>query len=84
MERPWRILSDAPHSSCQPGDNMLKTIGSKNVKFLYCAPHTFYFGDDMTTLNTMYNFDYPLFLIRSAVVIALGFSAIAAFHGVTL
>lgn len=38
----------------------------------------------MTTLHTMYNFDYPLFLIRSAVVIALGFSAIAAFHGVTL
>ncbi|MBB3135688.1 hypothetical protein FHS26_003434 [Rhizobium pisi] len=35
----------------------------------------------MITLHTMYHFDYPLFLIRSAVVIALGFSAIAAFHG---
>ncbi|AUW41518.1 hypothetical protein CUJ84_Chr001119 [Rhizobium leguminosarum] len=38
----------------------------------------------MPTLHTMYHFDYPLFLIRSAVVIALGLSAIAAFHGVTL
>ncbi|ACS55326.1 hypothetical protein Rleg_1031 [Rhizobium leguminosarum bv. trifolii WSM1325] len=38
----------------------------------------------MTTLLTMYHFDYPLFLIRSAVVIALGLSAVAAFHGVTL
>jgi len=38
----------------------------------------------MTPLHTMYRFDYPLFLIRSAVVIALGFSTIAAFHGAIL
>ncbi|EJT06934.1 hypothetical protein RCCGE510_02226 [Rhizobium sp. CCGE 510] len=38
----------------------------------------------MTSLHTMYRFDYPLFLIRSAVVIALGLSSIAAFHGAIL
>jgi myo-inositol catabolism protein IolH len=26
---------------------MVRVIGSKAVRFLYCAPHTFYFGDDM-------------------------------------
>jgi myo-inositol catabolism protein IolH len=26
---------------------MIQMIGSKAVKFLYCAPHTFYFGDDI-------------------------------------
>ena len=26
---------------------MVRVIGSKNVRFLYCAPHTFYFGEDM-------------------------------------
>ena len=30
-----------------PALDMIRVIGSKNVKFLYCAPHTFYFGDDM-------------------------------------
>ena len=30
-----------------PAVDMIRMIGSKNVKFLYCAPHTFYFGDDM-------------------------------------
>lgn len=38
----------------------------------------------MTALHTTYHFDYPLFLIRSAVVIALGLSAIAAYHGAAL
>ena len=38
----------------------------------------------MVSLHTMSRFDYPLFLIRSAVVIALGLSSIAAFHGAIL
>ncbi|EJC78508.1 hypothetical protein Rleg4DRAFT_0075 [Rhizobium leguminosarum bv. trifolii WSM2297] len=38
----------------------------------------------MTTFHTMYHFNYPLFLIRSAVVIALGLSSLAAFHGAIL
>ncbi|MBP2446753.1 hypothetical protein JOH51_004192 [Rhizobium leguminosarum] len=38
----------------------------------------------MTSLHTMYRFDYPLFLIRSAVVIALGRSSIAAIPGAIL
>lgn len=35
----------------------------------------------MITLHAIYRFNYPLFLIRSAVVIALGFSALIALHG---
>jgi len=30
-----------------PAVDMIRMIGSKNVRFLYCAPHSFYFGDDM-------------------------------------
>ncbi|MBY5315748.1 TIM barrel protein [Rhizobium leguminosarum] len=30
----------------QPALDIIRTVNSKNVKFLYCAPHTFYFGDD--------------------------------------
>ena len=45
-------LNMEPHpedwcETLQPAVDMLKMIGSKNVKFLYCAPHTFYFGADM-------------------------------------
>ena len=29
---------------------MIRIINSKNVRFLYCAPHTFYFGDDMAAM----------------------------------
>ena len=29
---------------------MIRMINSKNVRFLYCAPHTFYFGDDMAAM----------------------------------
>ena len=29
------------------GIDMIQMIGSKNVRFLYCTPQTFYFGDDM-------------------------------------
>ncbi|TCL63199.1 hypothetical protein EV286_11713 [Rhizobium sp. BK251] len=34
------------------------------------------------TLHAIYRFDYPLFLIRSAVVMALAFSAFIAIRGV--
>jgi myo-inositol catabolism protein IolH len=30
-----------------PAVDMIRMVNSKNVKFLYCAPHTFYFVDDM-------------------------------------
>jgi myo-inositol catabolism protein IolH len=33
-----------------PAVDMIRTIGSKAVKFLYCAPHTFYFGDDIAKM----------------------------------
>lgn len=33
-----------------PAVDMVRMINSKNVKFLYCAPHTFYFGDDMAQM----------------------------------
>ena len=39
-----------PEDWCEtihPAVDMVRMIGSKNVKFLYCAPHTFYFGDDI-------------------------------------
>lgn len=42
-----------PEDWCEtltPALDMLKTFGSDNVKFLYCAPHTFYFGDDMAKM----------------------------------
>src|SRR5688500_20318475 len=29
---------------------MIRVINSKNVRFLYCSPHTFYFGDDMARM----------------------------------
>ena len=39
-----------PEDWCEtlhPAVDMIRMIGSKFVKFLYCAPHTFYFGDDI-------------------------------------
>jgi myo-inositol catabolism protein IolH len=39
-----------PEDWCEtlhPAIDMIQMIGSKAVKFLYCAPHTFYFGDDI-------------------------------------
>ena len=30
----------------QPAVDIIRTVDSPRVKFLYCAPHTFYFGDD--------------------------------------
>jgi myo-inositol catabolism protein IolH len=45
-------LNIEPHpedwvETLHPALDMIRVIGSKNVKFLYCAPHTFYFGADM-------------------------------------
>ena len=39
-----------PEDWCEtlhPAVDMIRTLNSKAVKFLYCAPHTFYFGDDI-------------------------------------
>ena len=45
-------LNIEPHpedwvETLHPALDMVRVIGSKNVRFLYCAPHTFYFGEDM-------------------------------------
>ncbi len=42
-----------PEDWCEtlhPAVDMIRVINSKYVKFLYCAPHTFYFGDDMAQM----------------------------------
>jgi len=33
-----------------PAVDMIRVINSDHVKFLYCAPHTFYFGEDMAQM----------------------------------
>ncbi len=38
----------------------------------------------MNVVHAMYRFDYPLFLIKSAVTIALAFSAFIAVYGIIL
>ncbi|WP_434647545.1 sugar phosphate isomerase/epimerase family protein [Pseudomonas sp. D1-2] len=55
LESEGVTLNVEPHpedwcETLQPALDMLKTVGSDNVKFLYCAPHTFYFGDDMQAM----------------------------------
>src|SRR3954470_21751877 len=55
FEQEGGTLNMEPHpedwcETLHPAIDMLKTIGSKNVRFLYCAPHTFYFGDDMAKM----------------------------------
>ena len=34
----------------QPSVDIIRTINSDRVKFLYCSPHTFYFGDDVAAM----------------------------------
>jgi myo-inositol catabolism protein IolH len=34
----------------QPSVDLIRTVNSKRVRFLYCAPHTFYFGDDVQAM----------------------------------
>jgi myo-inositol catabolism protein IolH len=52
LEREGITLHVEPHpedwvESFHPTIDIIRTIGSENVKFLYCTPHTFYFGDDI-------------------------------------
>ncbi len=55
LEREGVNLHIEPHpedwvETLHPAVDMIRMIGSKNVKFLYCAPHTFYFGDDIAQM----------------------------------
>ncbi|MBV4551813.1 sugar phosphate isomerase/epimerase [Pseudomonas sp. SWRI102] len=55
LESEGVMLNVEPHpedwcETLHPALDMLKTLGSDNVKFLYCTPHTFYFGDDMKAM----------------------------------
>ncbi len=55
FEREGVNLHVEPHpedwvETLHPAVDMIRTINSKNVKFLYCAPHTFYFGSDMAQM----------------------------------
>ncbi|MGQ7244650.1 sugar phosphate isomerase/epimerase family protein [Salinicola sp. V024] len=52
FEREGIQLNVEPHpddfvETLHPAVDMIRTVNSDNVKFLYCAPHTFHFGDDM-------------------------------------
>jgi len=52
FEREGLNLHIEPHpedfvETFHPAIDMIKVIDSKHVKFVYCAPHTFYFGDDI-------------------------------------
>lgn len=52
FEREGINLHIEPHpedfvETLHPAVDMIRAINSKNVKFLYCAPHTFYFGGNM-------------------------------------
>ena len=52
LEREGVTLHIEPHpedwlETLQPAVDVIRMIASRNVKFLYCAPHTFYFGDDL-------------------------------------
>ncbi len=51
FEREGITLNIEPHpedwvETLQPSVDLIRTVNSDRVKFLYCAPHTFYFGDD--------------------------------------
>ncbi len=55
FEREGINLNIEPHpedfvETIQPAVDMIRMIDSKNVRFLYCAPHTFYFGDDIRAM----------------------------------
>jgi myo-inositol catabolism protein IolH len=52
LEREGVVLSLEPH----PGDfvessdvavDMIRSLGSEHLRYLYCAPHTFHLGDDV-------------------------------------
>ncbi len=51
FEREGINLNIEPHpedwtETLQPSVDIIRTINSPNVGFLYCTPHSFYFGDD--------------------------------------
>lgn len=55
FEREGITLNIEPHpedwvETFHPGVDIIRSINSKNVRFLYCSPHTFYFGDDMAAM----------------------------------
>ena len=55
LEREGVTLHIEPHpedwvETFHPAVDIIRTVGSKNVRFLYCAPHTFYFGDDLASM----------------------------------
>ena len=55
LEQAGVTLNVEPHpddfvEKLHPAVDMIRTLNSNNVKFLYCAPHTFHFGDDMARM----------------------------------
>ena len=55
LEREGIQLNIEPHpedwcETIQPALDIIRTVNSKQVRFLYCAPHTFYFGDDTAAM----------------------------------
>ena len=55
LEREGINLHIEPHpedwvETLQPSVDLIRTVNSANVKFLYCTPHTFYFGDDTVAM----------------------------------
>jgi myo-inositol catabolism protein IolH len=55
LEREGIQLHIEPHpedwvETFHPGVDIIRMINSKNVRFLYCTPHTFYFGDDIAAM----------------------------------
>ena len=55
LEREGVNLHIEPHpedwtETLQPSVDLIRTVNSPRVKFLYCTPHTFYFGDDTVAM----------------------------------
>ncbi len=55
LEREGVNLHIEPHpedwvETLQPSVDLIRRVNSKRVRFLYCAPHTFYFGDDVKAM----------------------------------
>ena len=55
LEKEGIQLNIEPHpedwvETLQPSVDLIRTVNSKHVRFLYCTPHTFYFGDDTVAM----------------------------------
>jgi myo-inositol catabolism protein IolH len=55
FEREGIVLSVEPHpedwvETFHPAVDIVRVLGSKNVKLSYIAPHTFYYGDDLAAM----------------------------------